>query len=377
MSSARPPVALIAGSDPEWDSRLEGARCDVYHTRGYHQFAFGSGEGEPFLIVVGDAERGLAWPYLLRSLEGIEGLEGVDGTDVTSVYGYPGPIGWGCKPEDPFLSAAWRAILDVWSDQRVISAFTRFNPLLGNAALAGKFRLRGAASGLMDHVSAGTPTVSIDCSVSDGAVTVGYSRVLRQEIAAARRAGLASEHDTTWAHLEAFVGLYGSTMSRRGAEERYLLTADDVRRFRATVAPYAHLLVTRLGSTIAAAGVFTEYKGIVQAHLVGTNDELRELSPLKVHLDDARHWAHKRDDRVLHLGGGRGGEDDTLLAFKGRFSPRRHAFHTGKWIVQREMYRELARRRAAAVGRDEATPFFPAYRAPPFPQQPNPAGHSE
>ena len=364
MSLSKLPVALIAGSDPAWEARLGGAARDVYHTRGYHEFALGSGEGEPFLIVVGDAEQGLAWPYLLRSLEGIAGLEGVDATDVTSVYGYPGPIAWGCEPEDRFLSAAWSAIVDVWSDQRVIAAFTRFNPLLGNAALAQKFRLREGVSGLNDHVSAGTPTVSIDCSVSDEAASIGYARVLRQEIASARRAGLVSEHDTSWAHLDAFVRLYRLTMDRSGAEDRYLLTSDDVRRFRATVAPHVHLFVTRLDTTIAAVGLFTEFNGIVQAHLVGTNDELRGLSPLKVHLDDARHWAHERGDRVLHLGGGRGGEEDSLLAFKGRFSPRRHTFYTGRWVVRPKDYAEFSRRRVAAIGRDVATSFFPAYRAP-------------
>src|SRR5688572_28638878 len=102
MSTLRPPLTLIPDSDPAWETWLSHVARDVYHTQGYHQYAAGSGEGDAFLAVVGDAERGLAWPYLLRSLEGIEGLDGEDGTDVTSVYGYPGPIAWGCGPDDPF-----------------------------------------------------------------------------------------------------------------------------------------------------------------------------------------------------------------------------------------------------------------------------------
>lgn len=364
MSATRPPVLLIAGTDLAWDSWLSRVPRDVYHTQGYHQYAAGSGEGDPFLVVVGDAERGVAWPYLLRSLDGITGLEGEDATDVTSVYGYPGPLAWGCTPEDPFISMAWTAIIEVWRDQRAIAAFTRFHPLLGNARLAKRFRLPGDESDLDTNLSIGTPTVSIDCRIADDEATLGYARVLRQEIAAARRGGLASEHDTDWEHLDTFIELYSSTMSRTGADDRYLLTAADVRRFRVAVAPYAHLIVTRLGTTIAAAGLFTEFSGIVQAHLVGTNDEFRALSPLKVHLDDARRWAHERGDDVLHLGGGRGGMEDSLLEFKGRFSPHRHTFHTGRWIVRSKRYAEVARRHAAAAGVRDAVDFFPAYRAP-------------
>jgi hypothetical protein len=87
-----------------------------------------------------------------------------------------------------------------------------------------------------------------------------------------------------------------------------------------------------------------------------------------VMLDDARMWARRRGDRVLHLGGGRGGREDSLLAFKGRFSPRRHTFHTGRWVLDPPSYAELVERRtrlAAARGLEADDPgWFPAYRAP-------------
>src|SRR6185503_5168603 len=117
-----------------------------------------------------------------------------------------------------------------------------------------------------------------------------------------------------------------------------------------------------MGTTIAAAGLFTELDGLVQAHLVGIGEEYRHLSPLKVLLDDARRWARERGAHALHLGGGRGGQDDSLLAFKSRFSDRRHVFHTGRWILDEQAYRELAAARPGAAA--HSTDFFPAYRAP-------------
>src|SRR5262245_35118556 len=88
-------VELLTPSDPAWDDHLAGARRDIYHLAGYHAYAAGSGEGEPMLIIVGNRERMLAWPYLLRRIDGVEGPAGTDASDVTSVYGYPGPLAWG------------------------------------------------------------------------------------------------------------------------------------------------------------------------------------------------------------------------------------------------------------------------------------------
>ena len=354
---------LLAADSPDWDARLERVARDIYHTAGYHRYAAASGSGEPFLVVVGDDARGVAWPYLLRRVSTIAGLEGSDATDVDSVYGYPGPLAWGCGPGDPFIAAAWHEIRNVWRSQGAIAAFTRFHPLLDNVALARGFE--GAGD---DSIVAGGPTVSIDCTLDDDAALTGYARVLRQEIAKGRQAGLVTEPDETWSEVDAFVRLYAETMARNRAPSAYDVTTDDVIRLRDALDGHLHLLVTRLDGNVAGAQLFFEFQGIVHAHLVGTDEGQRRLSPLKVMLDDARLWARERGNRVLHLGGGRGGREDSLLAFKGRFSPRRHEFHTGRWILDPDRYAQLVEMQAthaaaASLVRADAG-WFPAYRAP-------------
>ena len=356
-------------SDPSWDDRLAVARRDIYHLAGYHAYAEGSGEGEPLLIVVADGGRGLAWPYLLRRVDAIEELKGTDATDVTSVYGYPGPIVWGCRPGDSFPAEAWQEILAVWRQQHVVSVFTRFHPLLGNAAIVADFPPPADLVGMArpQPLVPGSPTVSIDCRLDDSAARRGYAKVLRQEIDGARRAGLVTEIDEDWSEIETFTRLYGETMQRSGASAEYIIDRSDVRRLREALPGRLHLLVTRWEDDVGAACLFTELDGIVQAHLAGTNDDLRHLSPLKVLLDDARAWARSRGDHVLHLGGGRAGKGDSLFAFKARFSPSRHAFHTGRWILEPRLYRELVavRRRSSVASDSSAEEYFPAYRARP------------
>jgi hypothetical protein len=359
-------VDLLPAADGAWEAWLRDVPRDVYHTAGYHAYAQGLGEGEPHLVVAGDRRRGMAWPYLLRSVSEVAGLAGSDARDVTSVYGYPGPLAWGCGPGDPFLAGAWAEVQAVWREQRAVSAFTRFHPLLQNAAMV--TGLSGSAEGAAGSspVMAVGPTVSVDCTIDDDAAWASYARALRQHVAAGRRAGLVSEHDESWSHLPAFTRLYRETMARNGAADQYFFNQADFERLRAALRGHVHLLVTRLGDDVGAAGLFTEFGGIVQAHLVGTSSDLRSLSPFKVLLDDVRRWARARGNPTLHLGGGRGGREDSLFKFKGEFSSRRHLFHVGRWILDHGTYGDLleARRLRIPHGRILDPSYFPAYRAP-------------
>lgn len=350
-------LTVVAGGDPSWDSWIEAARRDVYHLSGHHILASERGEGKPYLLVAGDPDRGLAWPYLLRR------IEGSDATDVTSVYGYPGPLAWGTVLDDNFLARAWERLLATWREQDVVSVFTRFHPLLKNAQLATAFHdPAGGTPGLSPGLMLAGETVSIDCTVCDDEALAGYTKVLRQEVASARRAGLVTTEDEHWESLNDFTRLYRATMDRSGAARRYYLDGQTVLRLRDVLDGHLHLLTTKMGDDVAAAGLFTDYEGIVQAFLVGTEARLRAQSPLKVLLDDARRWARERGSSVLHLGGGRGGQADSLFAFKKRFSPLRHEFHTGGWVLDAGLYRHLTDTSAASAPPD-VFGFFPAYRS--------------
>ncbi len=361
------PVHVVEGADGHWDGLFGEAARDVYQLAGYHEFARQCGEGSPYLVVVGDHDRGFAWPYLLRRVDAISGLEGSDATDVGSVYGYPGPVAWGCAAGDPFLEQAWSEVVRVWRDQGAVSAFTRFHPLLGNASLVVDIPWTDGGPLQGDPVAVVGPTVSIDCTLTDEEATAGYARALRQHIRNGRAAGLTTELDEQWTALPDFVELYRQTMARNGASDYYFFDLDYFQRLRAALPGQLHLIVTRLDGTIGAVGIFTEFDGIVQSHLVGTNADLRAHSPFKILLDDVRMWARSRGDRLVHLGGGRGGRADSLFRFKGEFSRRRHDFHTGRWVLDASAYHALTEARREREGHD-APPldqaYFPAYRAP-------------
>lgn len=351
-------LELVEADDPAWDRWIDLAAHDVYHTAGYHRVAGHSGEGTPLLLVFRSGDRLVAWPYLLQGIPESGPRVGSPAHDVTSTYGYSGPLAVGCEPGDPFVDDAWRAFAEVWAEQHVVSVFTRFHPILRNHRWFERQVTIDPGLG----VQRTGETVSIDPRRPDSEVVAAYPRSFRQEIAQSRRRGLRTEVDEEWQNLDRFVELYTETMRRNHAHSAYFLGREYFLDLKRELGDDLTLFVGIVNGEIAAACLFMSHHGIVHPHLAGTSTAFLPLSPLKVMWDDVRRWAAERGDRIIHLGGGRGGQADSLYAFKARFSPDRHAFYTGRWVLDQPRFEALS---AATVGGPDDQPgYFPPYRAP-------------
>ncbi len=339
-------LVITACGDREWAHWLEPAAHDFYHTAAYHRFSEKWDQADAFLTVYGSRRRYLAWPYLLRPLHG-------DLRDVTSVYGYAGPLAVGCNGDSEFLDRALARITALWFSQGVVSAFTRFHPLLANHR---GFEGTPAAG----RAVSGGETVCIDLAAPEQDQWRDYQPSLRNRIHRGRRLGLRTETDDSWAALHTFTAFYHATMRHNRAAPQYFFPLDYFSDLHHALGPHAVLMLTRLDGEIAAAGIFIEYAGIVQNHFCMNNQAFRRLAPSKVLLDDVRRWACERGNRYFHLGGGRGGSKDSLFDFKAAFSRWRLPFYTGRWIVNAPAYRALCGDSPA-----DLAGFFPAYRAAP------------
>jgi hypothetical protein len=108
--------------------------------------------------------------------------------------------------------------------------------------------------------------------------------------------------------------------------------------------------------------------GIAQDHLGGTRKKFLAYSPDRLVVDAERRWAADQGLRVLHLGGGVGGREDSLFRFKAGFSNRRHRFATWRWVLRPDVYSMLCQQNDQGKSRHgkraSAPHYFPAYRAP-------------
>jgi lipid II:glycine glycyltransferase (peptidoglycan interpeptide bridge formation enzyme) len=235
--------------------------------------------------------------------------------------------------------------------QGVVSAFVRLHPLLNPAPIEG-------VGELVTHGA----TVSID-------LTLPWDEYLRQlrcnhrrDIAKAMRHGLVARTDDEFEHYRTFTSLYAETMERRSASRFYRFNDRYFDGLRRSLGERLHLIVVEEESAIVAAGLFVETSGTVQYHLGGSTGRLRTAEASKLMIHFATSWARERGNHSLHLGGGVGGSDDSLLHFKTGFSALRHPFRTLRVVIDRAEYVHLVRIHAPIAEPAALRGYFPAYR---------------
>ena len=162
--------------------------------------------------------------------------------------------------------------------------------------------------------------------------------------------------DDTGEHLDRFIALYLDTMRRQNAAPEYFFSRDYLSGLWQQLRGHIHLGVVEVEGSVVCAGLFGESNGIVQYHLSGTDERALELSPLKTLIDFGRRWATQRGADTLHLGGGVGSAQDSLMHFKAGFSDRRHLFKTWRVVLDERQYTKLSGKEP------ESTGYFPAYR---------------
>jgi hypothetical protein len=343
-------------ADGRWGRLLDRAAArDAYHLPGYHALAEERGEGEARLAAYleDDGEGFAALPLLLRPVpDAADGLR-----DATSVYGYAGPFA-SASPLPPGTARRFREALGRELEARgVVAVFARLHPLMEQAPL-----LEG-----LGEVRASGTTVSIDLALPPELQTARYSSNHRRNLDRLRKSGYASHVDHGFEHLDAFVEIYHENMSRVGASGYYFFDRAYFAGLRARLGGRLSLIVCRHsgggGGEVAGGALFFEEGGIVQYHLGAVATAHLPMAPLKQLLDEARRAFAARGASVLHLGGGRGGAEDSLFRFKAGFSDRRHAFATWRWVVRPEAYERLCAAQRAAGGPEPPAGFFPAYRA--------------
>ncbi|HET9982413.1 MAG TPA: GNAT family N-acetyltransferase [Longimicrobiales bacterium] len=345
-------AAFLAPGDPRWTRALEALPHDVYHRPEYVACLARHEGGRPAAFLAETGRATLLVPLVAREPPPELGAPS-DWSDLSTPYGYGSPV------VSPGASAAAvrEALLELRRSAAAsgaVTAFLRLHPLLPFP--------REALDGLGTLVRHGA-TVLIDLALPAERCRAAMRSGHREEIQRLRRDGYRVAMDD-WSHFGAFRELYAETMARLGAEEFYRFSDAHFVALRESLGERLHLgSVLAPDGRVAAAALFTETDGIVQYHLSGTAEAHRRRAPTKLLLDAAAEWARDRGDRVLHLGGGVGGREDGVFAFKAGFSALRGEFHTCRMVLDAARYEVLRRSRTRLRGLTGAAPdFFPAYR---------------
>ena len=342
---------LIGPGDPRWAAMLGEAAHDVHHLPGYVALAAEHEGGEPAALHADGAGARLLVPLVVHRLP--DALEAPAGwRDAKSPYGYASPLIAG----DPAgRDACARAAAAAAREAGLVSAALRLHPLLppapGELFPEAAARVRGEAV-----------VVPLDRPLD--AVVAERKPQLRADVRRLRRDGWTSEMGGREA-LADFVPLYAATMRRLEAAEIFHFPARYFDALAEALGERLHVALARSPEgDVGAAALFTTCGGIVQYLLAGTSDRHAAAAPSKLLLDHAVAWAHGRGERVVNLGGGRGGAVDSLFAFKARFSPHRRPLVDLGVVFDPDRFAALERRWCARAtpAAASATAGFPSYR---------------
>lgn len=339
----------------EWDSIVKSFQhFDVYYLNGYVKAFELHGDGEPLLL-----------HYSSNTLHGInvvmkrdiandihfDGLiEEGEYYDLATPYGYGGWYFEGNQIGED--AEAFKSEYADWCvENKIVSEFVRFHPVLGNAS--------GINSDLYDASFLGN-TVAIELD-SEEKIWERFSSKNRGHIRVAIKEGVTVKIETSEEAFSVFQQIYETTMNHDDASSYYYFDQAFFDSIRNDLDGNYTLFTAYLGETAIASSIMLYAGNLMNYHLSGQLFDYRRYAGTSIILYEAAKWGCDHGYEWLHLGGGLGAQEGPLYDFKKSFYKKGEdkLFYIGKKIWNSELYEELlSMRKDISEG-----VFFPEYRA--------------
>ncbi|WP_026897142.1 GNAT family N-acetyltransferase [Daejeonella oryzae] len=316
---------------------------DFYHTWVYHSL---EKNGIPKLFLYSEGETWIALPLLTRSIFDTGYL------DITSAYGYVGPISNYQFEDLPnvFLNNFKDAFLEYLESEKIVSVFSRLHPFMNQEILLNKFCCL--------HSNGKTVVINLKTSLEEQRAK--YRKTLKEKINQLRRKGFYTKEVNDLESVRKFVSIYSENMARIGATDEYLfdeayfvnlLNSDEI---------HCKLILVYIDEEAVCGSLITCTNQIIQGHLIGTKEDYLKDSPAKLLVDEISLIGRDNDMKYYHLGGGVGGNDDSLFNWKAGFSDEFLDFKTWRFIANKNAYKDLVDSKNLADENNQQ--FFPLYR---------------
>jgi len=313
-----------------WDNKLEQLSVyqkDIYFSEAYCKlYNSESRKARAFIYEKGSSIYIL--PFMLGKIPYTNGL-----SDFETPYGYGGPIT--NDPDPQFLHLAEQALAaDCWKEG-IIAGFIRFHPILGNQRFT---------SGLF-NVIPDRLTVAIDLTVSEEEIWQNQLHSKnRNTIRKANNSGLKFYQDESFEHLDQFIELYNQTMYRVGADDFYHFGESYFKSLAADLIGKAFLGEIYTGEELVAAAIFMHDGLWGHYHLAGSKYEWAKMGANNLLVYEAALALKRKEAKKFHLGGGTDSSpDNSLLAFKKKFSNNFYQFSIGKCVFLDKEYEKICK----------------------------------
>lgn len=291
------------------------------------------------------------YPFILRDLTVEPAWRDQPGplSDITTAYGYGGAIWWGGPNAESIAQNFWISF-DAWTrEMGCVAEFVRFAvggenllPYPGTRTLRSHNIVRS-----LDH---DPETIWMD-----------FDAKVRKNVKKAKRCRLVVDRDDTGAELDAFLGIYASTMNRREAHSTYYFSRDFFEAIHLGLAGSFAYFHARLDGEIVSSELVLVSGDALYSFLGGTDSDHFDLRPNDLLKFEIIEWGRQSGKKRYVLGGG-AQPGDGIERYKRSFAPGGIVeFTTGQRVLDPGRYEELV----ASRGVSTETSFFPAYRSLP------------
>lgn len=334
----------------KWDEIIRSfPEHDVYYLSGYVKAFELHGDGTPLMFAYeGPGIRGVNVVMkrdVAKDPRFIGKISEGEYWDFATPYGYGGWLIDGDENTNELFEK-----YEVWCKKhRIASEFVRFHPELENwNKVVDRYEV----------VPLGN-TVSIDLRGRDE-ILGNMSGTCRNRIRKAEKAGVKIYNGRNPELLRQFKNIYEITMQRDCASRYYYFPEEFYESVLDDLPSNAEIFYAQMpDGAIAASAIMIFADGKMNYHLGGTVQEYQQYAPMNMLFYKAALWGNTNGYKTMHLGGGRGSKNDSLLHFKkGFYKNELKQFCVGKKIFLKENYDRLLELRD---GIKDAN-YFPLYR---------------
>ncbi|WP_405469649.1 peptidoglycan bridge formation glycyltransferase FemA/FemB family protein [Morganella morganii] len=233
--------------------------------------------------------------------------------DLETPYGYGGPITNSCNKD--FINDAFINYRKHCKSERIVSEFIRFHP----------FNTITKYNTLFDMLHQERTVVIVDLTIPSEDRRKLYSKTTRNIIKKSKSL-LEINHRVN--NIDDFICLYKKTMDKNIADKFYYFSEDYFLKLQSI--KNIELLEIKYQEEPISMGFFMYGPELSHYHLSANNSQYQKENGNYLLLDSAFESAKEKGCKYMLLGGGRtSSPNDSLLAFKSKFSPLTLPFYIG------------------------------------------------
>lgn len=271
-----------------------------------------------------------------------------DTYDIVTPWGFCGPIIINCKPEKRknLVLAFNEAFQDYCIKNNITSEYIRFSPWLRNHD-----DFRG-----IYNLKYNKYTLGIDLTKDFFNEEFAYEA--RRSVRIAKKRAVKTQFDLKCETVDEFYRLYLIMAERNNITKAERLSKKYILDTIKLCGDHVFIINALHEETVISSGIFIFTDNYLHYHLNGNDPKYFPFHASSLIYFKGCEWGKNNGKRILHIGGGGQGSEDSLLHFKKQFTRKGYYdFYIGSKIRLNSLYNQLIELKGT-----NNSNYFPAYR---------------